>query len=107
SCVMTSTYVCPVPPTDTSNIITMKVTPYSTPAITVTSPTGNQGCLGLPVYFYTQTANGGLTPSYSWQVNGANVGADIDTFTTSTLQNGDIVKCIFTSSLKCPMPKVV
>ncbi len=107
SCIMASSYVCPVPPTDTSNIINMKVTPYSTPTISVSSPTGDKGCLGLPVYFYSQVTNGGLTPDYTWQVNGSVVGANIDTFTSSSLQNGDIVKCILTSSLKCPMPKVV
>jgi len=106
-CIMTSSYVCPVPPTDTSNVVNMKVTPYSTPAITISSPTGNKGCLGLPVYFYSQATNGGTAPGYAWQVNGTTVGGNIDTFTSSSLQNGDIVKCILTSSLKCPMPKVV
>jgi len=107
SCIMASSYVCPVPPTDTSNVINMKVTPYSTPTISVSSPTGDKGCLGLPVYFYSQVTNEGLTPDYTWQVNGTTVGTNIDTFTTSSLQNGDIVKCILTSSLKCPMPKTV
>jgi len=105
-CELTSSYVCPVPAKVTSNSFSMEVTPYSTPAITISSPTNGEGCAGLPVYFYSQIANGGNTPVYTWKVNGGVVGTNIDTF-ASVLQNGDVITCTLTSSLKCPMPASV
>jgi hypothetical protein len=105
-CELTSSYGCPTPPVVTSNSISMEVTLYSTPAITITSPTNGEGCEGFPVYFYSQIANGGNTPAYAWKVNGNAVGANVDTF-ASLLQNGDAITCILTSSLKCPLPKSV
>jgi hypothetical protein len=105
-CELTSSYVCPTPPVVTSNSISMDVTPYSTPAITITSPTNGEGCEGMPVYFHSQIANGGNTPTYTWRINGNQVGTNIDTF-AGILQNGNIITCVLTSSLKCPMPAVV
>ncbi len=106
-CEMTSSYVCPRPATVVSNKVGMKVTPYSTPTVNISSPTGNQACLGRPYYVYAQTTNGGSTPVFQWQVNGNPVGSNIDSFTSTMLQNGDIVNCKMTSSIKCPSPETV
>lgn len=40
--------------------------------------------------------------SYQWQVNGLDVGTDVDTYSTSSLSNGDQVSVIFTSTIQCP-----
>ena len=61
-------------------------------------------CEGNSVTFTAQTTNGGTAPSYQWQINGNIVGTNASTFTSSTLATGDVVNCIFTSSLPCNSP---
>ena len=107
-CDMTSNAVCPMPKTVKSdNIIVMKVTPYSTPTIVVTSDVGTSWCSGKPAVFRTNITNGGMTPMYEWQVNGQVVGSSVDTYLTAQLLDGDQVRCRLTSSLKCPSPVTV
>lgn len=107
-CDMTSNAVCPMPKTVKSdNIVIMKVTPYSTPTINITSDVGTSWCSGKPAVFRANITNGGLTPTYEWQVNGQVVGSNVDTYLTSQLLNGDQVRCRLTSSLKCPSPAIV
>lgn len=63
------------------------------------SDTDNSICTGTSVTFTATPTNGGTTPSYQWQVNGANVGTNSPTYTTSSLTTGQIVSCIMTSNM--------
>lgn len=56
-------------------------------------------CEGESVTFTATPVNGGTSPSYQWQVNSGNVGTNSNTYTTTTLADGDIVTCIMTSNL--------
>lgn len=58
-------------------------------------------CTGSNVTFTAIPTNGGTTPTYQWQVNGANVGTGGSTYSSSTLANGNIVTCILTSNGTC------
>lgn len=107
TCVMTSNAVCANPGIVVSNAVTMNITSYALPVITVTSSSGNTECSGVPVTFTAATSFGGATPSYQWQVNGVNVGSDTTVYVTDSLQNGDVVRCILTSSFMCPSQQVV
>jgi hypothetical protein len=99
---MTSNATCPSPIQDTSNAITMTVTPRVTPTISITTVGGiNTACNGDTIRFNAAVTNGGSTPAYQWKVNSANAGANSSSFVTSTLANGDIVTCVLTSSVTC------
>jgi PKD repeat protein len=104
TCVLTSGATCASPATATSSGITMTVNSSVTPAVTiVASPTGTI-CAGTSVTFTATPLNGGATPSYQWQVNGANAGTNSATFTTTTLTNAQIVTCVLTSNAACASP---
>lgn len=61
-----------------------------------------QICAGQAATFNANPQNGGFSPSFQWQVNGTNVpGATSGTFTSSSLQNGDVVKVIMTPTPGC------
>lgn len=107
TCVITSNAPCVAPTTDTSNAITMTVNPNVTPTITITANPGTTICLGQSVTFTATITNGGPTPSYVWKVNGFPVGNNLPNYTTTTLNNGDVVTCELTSNAPCVLTPVV
>jgi len=56
-------------------------------------------CPGAPVGFSATLDNAGADPQFSWQVNGVTVNTSGATFTTSLLNDGDIVTCNLVSSV--------
>jgi gliding motility-associated-like protein len=103
TCVLTSNAVC-ASPAATSNVITIAVSPTVAPAVSITSSTSGSICSGTNVTFSAAPTNGGSTPSYQWQLNGANVGTDSSNYSTTALLNGDVVTCILTSNSACVSP---
>jgi hypothetical protein len=55
-------------------------------------------CSGTSVTFTATPTNGGTNPAYQWKVDGSNVGSNSPTFTSSTLGNGNVVRCVMTSN---------
>jgi gliding motility-associated-like protein len=104
--ILTSNATCVFPATATSNAITIIVSTTLVPSVTITS-TATTICTGTPVTFTATPANGGTLPSYQWQVNGVNAGTNSPTFTSSTLNNNDIVTVILTSNSPCAAPLTV
>jgi PKD repeat protein len=100
SCIMTSSFACASPTTANSNTITMTVNSTVTPAISIVASV-NPICIGTNVTFTATPVNGGTTPSYQWYINGATVGTNSDTYSTTSLANGDVVSCTMTSSQPC------
>jgi len=99
-CVMTSNYSCLLANPVTSNSIIMAVNPNLPASVSITA-SANPVCQAIPVTFTANPVNGGLSPSYQWQVNGTNAGTNTSTY-TYTPANGDLVRCIMTSNLACP-----
>ena len=58
----------------------------------------NNVCAGTPVTFTAIPTNPGLTPFYSWKVNGTNQGTNSTTFTYIP-SNGDLISVTLNSSL--------
>ncbi len=102
-CTVTNNDICPV--STTSNQITgIVVNPYLTPAISIQSSANGSICPGTAVTFTATPANGGTSPFYQWQVNGANTGTNSPTYTSSSFSNGDIVSCTLTANGGCFAP---
>ncbi|WP_034922637.1 beta strand repeat-containing protein, partial [Gillisia sp. CAL575] len=73
-----------------------------TDSVTITSnASDNTICAGTEVIFTATPSNGGSNPLYQWRVNGVNVGANsnLNTYTTTTLQNGQVVSVRLTSDI--------
>lgn len=105
TCIMTSNLSGVIGSPATSNAITTTVVAPVTPTISINGT--STICAGTAVTFTTSTANSGSTPSYQWQVNGANVGSNSSVYVASTLTNGAAVTCILTSSANCASPTTV
>jgi hypothetical protein len=96
---MTSSSACASPQTVTSSPVVINVTTGSgnQPSVTVTANPGTTLCQGQSVTFTATVQNGGSNPTFQWQVNGANVGGNQPTFTTTALQDGDQVTVTVTA----------
>jgi hypothetical protein len=104
ACQLTSNAACASPATSTSTGITIVVNSTVTPAVTISESPSSTSCQGDTLTFTAAETNGGSTPSYQWQVNGLNAGTNNAVFTTSSLNNGDVVTCTLTSSSTCASP---
>ena len=97
---LTSNAACASPASVNSNALTMSVVSNVTPAVSIATGLTTI-CAGSPLTFTATPVNGGATPAYQWKVNGITAYTGSGTFTTTTLNNGDVVSCILTSSLNC------
>ncbi len=84
----------------TSNAITMDVLSNVTPEINIQASTTSI-CANEMVTFTSTVSNEGVSPSFQWQVNGVNVGTTTTSFSSNTLNDGDQVACVLTSSATC------
>jgi len=101
TCLMTSNASCTTGSPATSNSLVMTVSSSLTASVTISANPGTTICSGTSVTFTATPTNGGVTPSYQWQLNGSNVGTNNSTYANSALANGDIVTCIMTSNSAC------
>ena len=70
------------------------VTASTTPAISIATNFTTM-CQHHTVDFTATATEGGPAPIYQWQLNGVNVGTNSPTWSSFTLEDGDIVSCIF------------
>lgn len=101
TCILTSNAACPSPTSATSNTISMTVNTVAAPTVTIASNQGTNICNGTSVVFTAAGTNAGSTPSYQWKVNGVNVGSNQAFYSSSGLNQGDIVTCVLTSNANC------
>ncbi|WP_321370370.1 HYR domain-containing protein [uncultured Draconibacterium sp.] len=87
---------------DTATIV---VQPITTASISASATTI---CYSTPVTFTATVANAGTSPAYQWKINGIDtIGETNLTFTSSTLENGDVVTfTVETFDTPCPATTV-
>ncbi|MFC6877766.1 beta strand repeat-containing protein, partial [Flavobacterium myungsuense] len=99
--IMTSNASCASGSPATSNTITTVVNPNLPASVSIVSnDADNSICSGASVTFTATPTNGG-TPSYQWKLNGANVGTNSLSYTTTALVNNDSVSVVMTSTATC------
>lgn len=101
TCVVTSDIPCIGSNPATSNAITMQISSALTPAVSVNASPSTTACFGSPVTFTATPVNGGNAPTYQWKLNGNNVGSNSSTFTSSSLNNNDVISVVMTSNASC------
>ncbi len=92
----------------TSNGISFTVTATTPTSVNIAASPGTTVCAGASVTFTATPTNGGTNPTYQWFVNSIAVTTPSasNTYTTSTLNNGDVVSCRMASdATNCPFPK--
>ena len=88
-----------------ATVVTVTVTPNTVTGITINVSPNDTVCGGTLVMFGSTPLNAGTSPLYQWMVNSLPVvGALSPTWSTSTLSDGDIVRCMMTSNALCPAP---
>lgn len=104
TCVLTSSLACASPTKDTSNALSVSVIQSVTPSITIT-PSATTICATGSVTFSSAVNNNGTSPTYTWQKNGVTIsGATLSSYTASSVNNGDVFRCIMASSAQCANP---
>jgi gliding motility-associated-like protein len=92
-------------PAEASDAIVFNIVPTLAPEVTLNASILDSICPGQQVMFTAAASNTGLTPAYSWSVNGVANGIVNDTIFLSSLQEGDIVNVSATSSYQCLSPQ--
>lgn len=90
--ILIATDSCVLNKFDTSNFITMNITPSNKPTVSFRITDGkNPGCIDSLVEFTATAVNIGTDPNYTWLVNGIPVASD-SVFSSSSLPNGTKVQ---------------
>jgi RHS repeat-associated protein len=105
SCKITGSSACATPSPVTSNVLTMTVNPAGPMTVSITGPTSSV-CKGSNAGFSATVVNGSGTLTYQWEDNGQDVttiGGQVNgpQCILNTLNNGDVVKCVVTSTNTC------
>lgn len=91
-CQVTSDSPCPAS-AESNTVTNVTTTDNLTPSISITSSVAGPVCNGTPVKFTAYPGNEGSNPTYQWQINGINKGANTPDFTITNFANGDVVTC--------------
>ncbi|WP_425075138.1 HYR domain-containing protein [Psychroserpens sp. S379A] len=87
-----------------SNVITMTVNP-NLPVSYILNASSNPACLGENLtFFVTGLTNGGSNPSYQWYINATPVGSNSNSYTTTTIVDGDVISVEVSSNATCANP---
>jgi gliding motility-associated-like protein len=94
NCDIRSTAACAMPASASSNKIGITVKPVLQPSITISTSPPLPVCPGSSLKFYATVLNTGSNPGFQWKLNGIDTGINNDSFSASSLTNGDIIQCV-------------
>ena len=77
------------------------------PSIEISASPAAIICSASNVTYTASIISGGQSPAYQWKVNGTSVGLNSPTYSSDSLNDGDQVACVLTSSESCPDTNVV
>ncbi|MCC6600463.1 MAG: hypothetical protein IT223_07285 [Crocinitomicaceae bacterium] len=102
SCVITSDATCVTGSPATSNVVNVIVNPSVPASVSIFASPSGAVCEGTAVTFSATPSNGGVSPAYQWKKNGSDIiNATNSTFVSNTLDDGDEITCVLTSSHPC------
>jgi hypothetical protein len=100
SCLLTSSINCFTQPVNSDSIVAV-IAPLDSFTTEITQTKGyNPFCLGDTISF-TATATSANNAVYHWKVDGADAGTNSPEFTSSQLQDGQVISCVVTASPRC------
>ncbi len=88
-------------PDQYSNTTVVTVSAQQAVSVSIAANPNGNICGGESVNFTATPSNAGASPTYQWKLNGSNVGSGGTTYTSTSLNDGDVVTCQLTSSLAC------
>lgn len=101
SVVVKSSNGCKSLPSDLANITHNPILPTS---ILITA-NKNTIVAGDLITVTATSENAGATPIYEWKINNVVTGGSSNVFSSSTINNGDIISCTLISSATCAKPQ--
>lgn len=94
---------CGTASTSSAPVTTTTIPSNSVADVDIALTTGsNPTCPGVFLVFSATSVNGGNAPVYQWKINGVTVqSSSSQTYSTATLNNGDIISCTLVSNISC------
>ncbi|MDP1622165.1 MAG: FISUMP domain-containing protein [Bacteroidales bacterium] len=99
-CQVLSSLVCP-PGNQVSSAPVIMIVSANFPVGVTVSASANPSCQGTPVTFTASPFNGGNSPSYQWKLGVSNILGATNSAYTFVPVNGNVIRCVMTSSLTC------
>jgi gliding motility-associated-like protein len=103
---MTSSDACATTATVTSALIVMTANTTVLPFAFISTPQTTI-CPGDAVAVSSTINNGGLSPVYDWYLNGISTGVTTSNYNSTSLNDGDVLTLVMTSSSACANPATV
>ncbi|MEO5591673.1 MAG: gliding motility-associated C-terminal domain-containing protein, partial [Chitinophagaceae bacterium] len=100
-CTVTSGGSCETATSQASNTVTIQIDNNIVQSLISIVANNTIICDCTPVTFKATVSNAGASPRYDWQVNNISTGNTMNVFTSNSLNDGDIVSCIYTDNATC------
>ncbi|MEG2239419.1 MAG: hypothetical protein RRX93_08395, partial [Bacteroidales bacterium] len=98
---LTSSLLCVTDTTVRTKSLIIRFTPKPTAGISIESNKGQRICEGTKTTFFSAWACGGSMPEFIWKSSRLGVVGKDSLYTTTDLQDGDVIQCIMIATDSC------